>query len=163
MSGKERFFDKQDQKRLDDDWLTGFDNRDRLAYLAEQIRVTDEQLKPVKQALYAARDEVRELENSAVSLNRLAALQFDDIDLPGAEEQLHLLAAQLETLTRPDSELAIVKAELDEAKVSVTRLEALCGEHLRECTRVRFEASSRCWARSWVRSRWTSLIACPMR
>lgn len=137
MSGKERFFDKQDQKRLDDDWLTGFDNRDRLAFLAEQIRVADEQLKPVKQALDAARDRVRELENSAVLLNRLAALQFDDIDLPGAEEQLHLLHAQLETLTRPDSELALVKAELDEAEVVVKRLEVLRDEHLGVCAELK--------------------------
>lgn len=37
MSGKARFFDKQDQKRLDEDWLIGFDNQDRLAYLRQEI------------------------------------------------------------------------------------------------------------------------------
>ncbi|MGP1683978.1 MAG: ATP-binding protein, partial [Giesbergeria sp.] len=33
MSGRALHFDKQDQKRLDQDWMTGFDNRDRLAQL----------------------------------------------------------------------------------------------------------------------------------
>lgn len=37
MSGKAQHFDKQDQKRLDQDWMTGFDNRDRLAQLSAQI------------------------------------------------------------------------------------------------------------------------------
>lgn len=61
MSGKERFFDKQDQKRLDEDWLTGFDNRDRLAFLAEQIREVNEQLVPAKLALDAAQGDVGQL------------------------------------------------------------------------------------------------------
>ena len=38
MSGRALQFDKQDQKRLDQDWMTGFDNRDRLAQLQEQIK-----------------------------------------------------------------------------------------------------------------------------
>ncbi|MDQ4281126.1 hypothetical protein RBT94_32495, partial [Pseudomonas aeruginosa] len=116
MSGKERFFDKQDQKRLDEDWLTGFDNRDRLAFLAEQIREVNEQLEPAKLALDAAQGDVRQLETQASLLNRVKELQFEDIDLPGAQSQLESLRTQLATLTRPDSNLAMIKVELDAAE-----------------------------------------------
>ncbi|NIF24823.1 AAA family ATPase [Pantoea sp. Tr-811] len=124
MSGKARFFDKQDHKRLEDDWLTGFDNRDRLAFLDEQLREADAQLKPAKLARAATRDKVRELEDSALLYKHLEALQFEDIDLPGAQAQLQALRAQLETLTRPGSDLAMVKAELDEALQVLKNLEA---------------------------------------
>ena len=116
MSGKERFFDKQDQKRLDEDWYTGFDNRDRLALLTEQIREINEQLVPAKRALDAAQDAVSQLETQASLLKRLEELQFEEIDLPGAESQLESLRTQLATMTRPDSDLAMIKAELDEAE-----------------------------------------------
>lgn len=117
MSGKERFFDKQDQKRLDENWFTGFDNRDRLAFLAEQICEINEQLVPAKRALDAAQDTVSQLETQASLLKRLEELQFEEIDLPGAEQQLASLQMQLTTLTRPDSDLAMIKVDLDEAEV----------------------------------------------
>lgn len=116
MSGKERFFDKQDQKRLDEGWLTGFDNRDRLAFLAEQLREVNEQLAPAKLAVDAAQGDVRKLEDQASLLQRVEELQFEEIDLPGSENQLASLRTQLDTLTRPDSDLALIKAELDEAE-----------------------------------------------
>lgn len=46
MSGKARFFDKQDQKRLDADWQTGFHNRDRLLFL--KIKIGEVVWEPVK-------------------------------------------------------------------------------------------------------------------
>lgn len=116
MSGKERFFDKQDQKRLDEDWLTGFDNRDRLASLAEQIQALSEELKPAKAALSAAGDVVGRLQDQMRTLERFQELQFEDIDLPEAQGQLSELRTQLATLTLPDSDLTMVKAALDEAE-----------------------------------------------
>ncbi|MFU3259631.1 ATP-binding protein [Pseudomonas aeruginosa] len=133
MSGKERFFDKQDQKRLDEDWLTGFDNRDRLASLAKQIREVNEQLTPAKLALNAARDNVRQLETQASLLKRFEELQFEDIDLPGAQSQLESLRAHLATLTRPDSDLAMVKVELDEAERLQVDLEQQVHKLIERC------------------------------
>ena len=144
MSGKARFFDKQDQKRLEDDWLTGFDNRDRLAFLTEQMREVSERLQPVKLAMAAARDKVRELEDSTMLLKRVEELQFEDIDVPGVQVQLQVLRAQLETLTRPDSDLALVKAELDDAQKALEGLEEQLSQHLGECAALKnsFEAAA---------------------
>ncbi|UNA30296.1 hypothetical protein LOF14_15375 [Klebsiella variicola subsp. variicola] len=58
MSGKQRFYDKQDQKRLDEDWLTGFDNRDRLNFLAKEIAALQEQVKTANAAFEFAKGEV---------------------------------------------------------------------------------------------------------
>jgi len=137
MSGKERFFDKQDQKRLDEDWLTGFDNRDRLAFLAEQIREVNEQLAPAKLGLDAAQDDVRQLESQASLLQRVEELQFEEIDRPGAERQLASLRTQLDTLTRPDSDLAMIKAELDEAEVLQDSLEQQMQQLIRQCVQLK--------------------------
>ena len=137
MSGKERFFDKQDQKRLDEDWLTGFDNRDRLASLAEQIREVNEQLAPAKLALNAARDNVRQLETQASLLKRFEELQFEDIDLPGAQSQLESLRAHLATLTRPDSDLAMVKVDLDEAVALQETLEQQLHQLIKQCVELK--------------------------
>lgn len=133
MSGKERFFDKQDHKRLDEDWFTGFDNSDRLASLAEQIREVNEQLAPAKLALNAARDNVRQLETQASLLKRFEELQFEDIDLPGAQSQLESLRGHLATLTRRDSDLAMVKVELDEAEALQESLEQQLRQLIEQC------------------------------
>ncbi|MFO6088066.1 ATP-binding protein, partial [Pseudomonas aeruginosa] len=139
MSGKERFFDKQDQKRLDEDWLTGFDNRDRLAFLTEQIREVNEQLAPAKLALDAAQGDVRKLEDQASLLQRVEELQFEEIDLPGAERQLESLRAQLDTLTRPDSDLALIKSELDEAEALLDSLDRQRQQLIEQCGQLKIQ------------------------
>ncbi|MEG6992362.1 hypothetical protein V1979_36415, partial [Pseudomonas aeruginosa] len=137
MSGKERFFDKQDQKRLDEDWLTGFDNRDRLAFLAEQIGEVNQQLAPAKLALDSAQGDVRQLENQASLLQRVEELHFEDIDLPAAERQLQSLRTQLDTLTRPDSDLAMIKAELDQAEALLDSLDQQLQRLIEQCVQLR--------------------------
>ncbi|WP_271105606.1 ATP-binding protein [Pseudomonas tohonis] len=116
MSGKDRFFDKQDQKSLEDDWLTGFDNRDRLAFLDEQMASVGVQLKQANQELRSKQDALKRLQDRASALARIRDLEFDEIDLPGAQLQLEELQARLNALTRPDSDIATAKAALDEAK-----------------------------------------------
>lgn len=115
MSGKALFFDKQDQKRLDDDWLTGFDNRDRLALLAQQIQQVGEQAKRAASKLRVAQDAISHLEEQTKVLNQLKDLDFETFDLPGAQEQLKELEERLAALTRPDSDIAAAKIAWEEA------------------------------------------------
>jgi len=137
MSGKDRFFDKQDQRRLDEDWLTGFDNRDRLADLARQIQEIDEQLAPARLAANAARDNVRHLQTQEALLQQVKALEFETIDLPGAQKQLEMLNGQLAALTRPDSDLAAVKRELDEAQLQQASLNEQLGRLITRSTELK--------------------------
>jgi uncharacterized protein YPO0396 len=115
MSGKARFFDKQDQKRLDDDWVTGFDNRDRLALLAQQILEAGEQAKVAIRELRIALDAAGRLQDQAGALRQLLTLEFETIDLPGAQEQLAQLQKRLEILTCADSDAATAKTAWEAA------------------------------------------------
>lgn len=133
MSGKARFFDKQDQKRLDEGWLTGFDNRDRLAFLAEQIQQKEQQLQIATQALRLAQAAVGKLQEQANALAHIQALNFESIDLPTAQRQLEELQARLDRLTHPQSDIAIAKAALDEAEARQKELERQYQQEVTAC------------------------------
>lgn len=131
MSGKARFFDKQDQKRLEDDWVTGFDNRDRLRLLAQQILEIDEQIKVAARELRTGQDAVGRLQDQATALRQLMSLEFETIDLPGAQVQLTQLRERLETLTRADSDIAAAKTLWEAAAQFQKDLESKHGSILK--------------------------------
>ncbi|EQD64614.1 hypothetical protein B1A_08774, partial [mine drainage metagenome] len=56
MSDRRGLFEKQDQRRLDQDWMTGFDNKDRLAQLRGQITGAEGSLRKAEAAYEAARE-----------------------------------------------------------------------------------------------------------
>lgn len=133
MSGRPHFFDKKDQKRLEDDWCTGFDNRDRLDFLAEQIGGLEEQQKSSANSLRVAQDAVDQLMDQVRALGYLKNVCFDDIDLLGAQQQLTELREHLNFLTKPDSDIAIVKLSLQEAEDFVEITENEYQGVLQEC------------------------------
>jgi uncharacterized protein YPO0396 len=123
MSGKARFFDKQDQKRLHEDWMTGFDNKDRLAFLQVEILRVTESLTVASQAFEQAKGVVSALQGQTKALEHLTSVIFETIDLPGAERELNLLQRRLVALSHPDSDLAAAKKALDKAQDEEVRLE----------------------------------------
>ncbi|HEN3279020.1 TPA: hypothetical protein U5D21_000793 [Yersinia enterocolitica] len=123
MSGKQRFYDKQDQKCLDENWLTGFDNRDRLSFLAKDIAILQERVKVANMALEYAKGEVRQIQNQETLFQQIQQLAYDSIDVPGAMSQLQQLRERLENLTRPDSDASVAKAKLDEARMVESELD----------------------------------------
>lgn len=133
MSGKARFFDKQDQKRLEEDWLTGFDNRDRLAFLTDQIGQIGAQLTTATDALRTAKDFAGDLQDKASAWRSIQNLDFETVDLPGAQQQLDELNNSLEALTRPGSDIAAIKDALDEAEVLQQERERQFQEALEMC------------------------------
>ena len=62
MSGSSGRFDKQDQRRLDRDWMTGFDNRDRLAQLATELEQAREANKESENKQQRAESDLGQLE-----------------------------------------------------------------------------------------------------
>ncbi|ACE84923.1 ATP-binding protein [Cellvibrio japonicus] len=116
MSGKTRFFDKQDQKRIDEDWLTGFDNRDRLAVLQERIAAARTELRDASAQVEAARARESELSAQQRLLQALLALNFDDINVPEADQKLQDLEARLVQLNAPDSDIAAAKKNMQLAE-----------------------------------------------
>ena len=128
MSSQSGHFDKQDQKRLDQDWMTGFDNRDRLAHLLQQR----EQLALEYQALEAQKTQTLNAQRQAHEQRQLwaalQALQHDDLDTAAAEAQWQHKAQQLQALLHPGSDTAQAKHRWDAAQAHTRAAE----EQLRE-------------------------------
>ena len=128
MSSQSGHFDKQDQKRLDQDWMTGFDNRDRLAHLLQQR----EQLALEYQALEAQKTQTlnaqRQAQEQCQLWAALQALQRDDLDTAAAEAQWQHKAQQLQALLHPGSDTAQAKHRWDAAQAHTRAAE----EQLRE-------------------------------
>jgi len=137
MSGQSRFFDKQDQKRLDEDWLTGFDNRDRLAYLQQEIVNAKQLVKEATAQLEVARAHEGGLSAESLILKQVQSLEFEEIDLPGAEQKLIDLNKRLEALTSPDSDAAIAKAELIKVELKLEELDDQHRVELEKCAGVK--------------------------
>lgn len=128
MSGKAHFFDKQDQKRLDADWCTGFDNKDRLASLEVDIQSAADKLVLAVQGLEQAKGVVATLQVQAGYINKLLEVRFESIDLPGVQRELSELRQRLEELTRPDSDLANAKTVMDAARAQAEAVEVQHGD-----------------------------------
>lgn len=116
VSGRQGRFDKQDQKALDADWLTGFDNRDLLRRLEQQLQQQDDRLQTLQGDYASARERHRSLENHLQLIERLDGLEFDKIDTASAEALLQQFEAQLAQLQAPDSDLQNAREQWQQAK-----------------------------------------------
>ncbi|WGL15815.1 ATP-binding protein [Microbulbifer bruguierae] len=124
MSGRARFFDKQDQRRLDEGWLTGFDNRDRLTFLQQRIVDEEKQLPVLNAAVEQARAQKSQLQQEKFLLEALRDLDFSSINIERAERDLVQQQEKLRVLTAPDSDVANAKQKLDEVEYALKALES---------------------------------------
>jgi uncharacterized protein YPO0396 len=131
MSGRAQHFDKQDQKRLDQDWMTGFDNRDRLAQLAQQIADAEKQWTTLEQAKETANNRVKQAALQRSLWHSLQALRFENLDVADTLAQLQRLQEQLAALLNPKSDTAQAKARYGQAQTLREQAEtALRGHEL---------------------------------
>lgn len=128
MSSQSGHFDKQDQKRLDQDWMTGFDNRDRLAHLLQQ----KEQLALDYQALEAEKAKILTTQRQAHEQRQLwtalQALRREDLDTTAADAKLQHKTQQLQALLHPESDTALARKRWDEAQEQTRAAEGLLRE-----------------------------------
>lgn len=125
MSARARFFDKQDQKRLSEDWQTGFDNRDRLARLEANITEADQLLRECSAQLQHANDLEQSLGNRQTLIKQLQDVTFEQIDISNAERQLQEQEELLKRLTAPDSDVAGAKQRWEAAEAELKQLAAV--------------------------------------
>ena len=116
MSGRALHFDKQDQKRLDQDWMTGFDNRDRLAQLAQHIQQAKAQWLACDEAKQAALRTAAQAASQRQLWQHLQALRFESLDVADTQTQLQRLQGQLDALLNPQSDTAQAKARWEQAQ-----------------------------------------------
>ncbi len=123
MSGKQHFYDKQDQKRLDEDWLTGFDNRDRMTFLAKEISRLQKQMAIADQELESVKGEASQLQHQVILLQKIQQIDFNNIDVQDAIRRLAELKERLENLTHPDSDASAAKLLMTQAQQVENELE----------------------------------------
>ena len=113
MSGKKGYFEKRDNQRLDKDWMTGFNNRDRLAALGDELTETRRAAEQVQQRLNTARVALNDTRDQIKLYTLLSEIDFDTIDLPSAQAAQDELQARLESLTTPDSDVEKARQEYE--------------------------------------------------
>lgn len=124
MSGKRGFFEKRDNQRLDQDWMTGFDNRDRLAALNAELTETRLNAEQARKDLGVARTALENTQIQQQLYTSLLAINFEKIDLPSAETEQADLRGRLESLTAPNSDVekARQRFEAVDSELSEVRL-----------------------------------------
>jgi uncharacterized protein YPO0396 len=113
MSGKRGLFEKRDNQRLDEDWMTGFDNRDRLAALNTELSETQIKADQALENLEAARKALTDTRTTHQLYTSLSGISFEQIDLPSAESELSVLQERLESLTAPDSDVERARQQFE--------------------------------------------------
>ena len=103
MSGHTGMYEKQDQRPLNRDWMTGFDNRDRLISLREDLRSAKLKLDEFQKKYQDSFDQLRGMEQKLDFIKTLIELNFDKIDLPQAEREVKNSTDRLNELIAPDS------------------------------------------------------------
>jgi uncharacterized protein YPO0396 len=139
VSGRRGLFDKQDQRRLDQDWMTGFDNRDRLGQLTRAIVEVEAGVRAAEAALAAARRTLLDARAERSLIEAIAALEFSAIDVPAAQREVDSLQAEIDRLLAPESDAATAKARWQAALQSARAH----GERLNQCERGALEIEVR--------------------
>jgi uncharacterized protein YPO0396 len=115
MSGRTGQFDKQDQKPLDRDWMTGFDNKARLMELTRRLGAAQSALAESQRVYEAAQDKAEGARHNLTLLEALLQMEFATIDLPGALKGLEALEARLTALNAPGSDTEQARVAWEEA------------------------------------------------
>lgn len=131
LSGRTGRYEKADQRSLDDGWLTGFDNRSRLAALDAASERLDQQLVDLRVDLDAAREGRDDHHRRVEALGSLAEESFDAIDVMTVQQRHRDVVDRIERMTDPSSELARVKVWLDAAETEVEKAKAAEREALK--------------------------------
>ncbi|MBC7190802.1 SbcC/MukB-like Walker B domain-containing protein [Marinobacter sp.] len=113
MSGRKGYFEKRDNQRLDKGWMTGFNNRDRLAALNTELVETRQQAEALGQQLKAARSRLNETRDQIRLYDALTGIEFDTIDLPSALRELDSLESRLKAITDPDSDVEKARRDFE--------------------------------------------------
>ncbi len=122
MSGRRGQFEKQDQRSLTSDWMTGFDNKDQLQALALQLQEQNKSVEHWKAQTRTMQLALKEFDVSLTMIDKLLSMSFASIDLPGAQAILQASETRLCDLLAPDSDSSKAKAAYDAER---EKLEAL--------------------------------------
>jgi uncharacterized protein YPO0396 len=132
MSGRHGKFEKQDQRRLDRDWMTGFDNKDQLDALAKQCVEESHLAQTAKQTVQSAQLKLKQIEETLRILDALLNLDFATIDLPNAESLMQRSLLRLDGLLDPKSDTSHAKLQYEHENDKLETLRQKISDHRSE-------------------------------
>jgi len=113
MSGRRGKFEKQDQQRLDQDWMTGFDNKDQHESLAQQLLAARQVLEHAKTKAREQQSQLAQCQDRLKLITALLELEFSTIDLPSAEAEMARSVERLQALLDPNSDASQAKTRFE--------------------------------------------------
>ena len=113
MSDRGGRFEKQDQRRINDGWMTGFDNKDQLENLATQFQESQARSNQLKAARQILQTELEHHDNQIKLIEGLLELEFATINLPAVESELAASEERLRGHLDPNSDASKAKAEFE--------------------------------------------------
>ena len=122
MSGRRGKFEKQDQRRLHENWMTGFDNKDQLEALAHELTSLRKLVEQRTSESKRHSSELNHLDGQLTMIDQLLKLEFSEIDLPGAESDLARSRERLNSLLDPNSDASQAKSEYDTERKKLSEL-----------------------------------------
>jgi len=122
ISGRSGKFEKQDQRRLDEGWMTGFDNKDQLDALTGRLASVSQSLMHWKTQSQSVKDELRGCDDQLKMIESIFELKFSMIDQIGAQSELRRSREKLAELLDPSSDIGEAK---EAYKTEDHRLEAI--------------------------------------
>jgi len=128
MSGRNGNYEKQDQTPLDKNWMTGFDNKQRLMQLAKELQILSAERQQLQASHDTAKQKTKLTENKLSLLENLIKLNFDTIDSPAAEAKLKDLQQHLALLTDPNSAVGKARQQLEEVEQQLNTLHKQIGK-----------------------------------
>ncbi len=126
-------FEKKDQFRIDDQrrWQIGFNNKDKLTVLRQDEKSIMQRIENLHSAHQQARDEMNETRQRYQLWQQLAAVQWDQIDVPRWQQHVEHANAALEQLTRAGSDAEKALAAWEQAKQTLSDIQQQKGDALK--------------------------------
>ncbi len=128
MSGRRGKFEKQDQRSLSQDWMTGFDNKDQLVSLAGQLQSATLEVASAKQDYEGKKEKLKAADELLRMIDILLQLDFTSVDLPSAAAALAKSVDRLALLRAPDSDVSLAKAEFDKENKQLASIQKSINE-----------------------------------
>ncbi len=133
-SGRRGKFEKQDQRRLDQNWMTGFDNKDQLESLARQLLEARETEQQARIQAREYEEQLHQTEGLMKIIDALLNLEFSTIDLPNAEADLAHSLERLNALLDPNSDASQAKTQYETENQRLVSLREAISDQKREIT-----------------------------
>jgi uncharacterized protein YPO0396 len=119
MSGKRGLFEKQDQRKLNQGWLTGFDNHARLAELEADFNQENKMAIGLRKQLQSLKQTQKNTVQELLLLESFKTINFTDLNLTGTQQSFEQLQERLQQLQNPQSDTAKAEADWQQAAMQL--------------------------------------------